>query len=741
MDTYLKINILIIEDNPGDQILLHENLISTNLILGDIVMVEALADGVAKLKEQNFELIFLDLFLPDSSGLDSFKELIKINLHIPVIIYSGLSDSQIALKAITLGAQDFLIKGDYSISLLEKTIRYSIERKNSSEALEESNERYNMVSKATHDMVWDWNLVTDEVYRNMEGWKKIFKTVGEKEFGKKDDWADRVHPDDRQRVQEEIDIVIQSDNQQLFESEFRVFRDDDTIGYIEDRGYVIRNGEGKAIRIIGASHDITARKYAEQNLLLSEQRFKSLVLNSSDLLAILDKEGNYKYVSPSCKRILGYDPEFFLGKSGTICVHPDDIQIPTPGQAAISTEKFVIVPPVRFKNAFGEWRWIEGSMTNMLDDPAINGIVVNSRDVTEKKIADDEIEKLSLIAKETINGVVISDKNDSIIWVNEAFTKMYGYQLDEVKGKHPRQFLHGAETNIEDINYAQKKIIQKEPFTFEIINYHKNGNKLNVKVQVQVILDEFGVIKQFFALETDITNQKQLEEKVGLEKILKQKQITNAVYSAQENERSEIGRELHDNVNQLLGATKLYIDMARKNEESREEMLITASGYTLNAIQEIRKLSKTLITPLIKEVGLVDSIKDLMEELMLVHPIQIILTANSFLEQGLDDKFKLNIFRIAQEQINNILKHAAAKTININIEDDFDKLLFSISDDGIGFDTTKRRSGVGFTNIKSRSELFNGTQHLWSQSGKGTRLSITFNKADILIKNPTQFKI
>jgi signal transduction histidine kinase len=175
--------------------------------------------------------------------------------------------------------------------------------------------------------------------------------------------------------------------------------------------------------------------------------------------------------------------------------------------------------------------------------------------------------------------------------------------------------------------------------------------------------------------------------------------------------------------------------MGKRDDENRESLLSSASTYTLTAIEEIRKLSKILITPLIKEKGLTDSIKGLTKEIMLVHPIQILFTAKDFIEAGFSDKFKLNIFRIVQEQINNTLKHAQAKKININIEDNYGKLLISIADDGIGFDTSKRRTGIGITNIKSRSELYNGTMLLNSEQGKGTTLSITFNKTDLLLNN------
>lgn len=738
MDKDQHLSILIIEDNPGDQLLLYEDLISTSLLIADIIIAETLAKGIGYLHKQNFSLIFLDLFLPDSTGLDSFSALIKINSRIPVVIYSGLSDTQIALKAITSGAQDFLIKGDYTVSLLEKTIRYSIERKNNSDALEESNARYNFLSKATHDMVWDWDLVTDKVHRNIEGWEKLFKATEFKEDGTSENWTSRVYPDDLKKMEQVIDELIKSDTQQLFEIEFRIVRDDNTIGYIRDRGYIIRNEKGNAIRVIGASHDITERKNAEEKVLLSEQRFKSLVQNSSDIIAILDAEGNYKYVSPTSKKILGYDPDFFIGKSTFSFIHPDDLQNTLGCLAAMATEKSVKVPLFRLKHISGEWLWIESTITNLIDDPAVGGIVVNSKDVTAKKIADDELTKLSLVAKETINGVVIRDKDQNIVWVNNAFTKMYGYELNEVTGKSPQQFLHGPETDIEVVGYVQEQLMKNEPFVYEIINYTKPGNKIYVRIQMQPIFDENGDFKQSFALLTDITRQKELEEKVELEKIIKQKEITDAVIAAQESERSEIGRELHDNVNQLLSTIHLYIGMARKDGESRDSLLTNASAFTLSAIEEIRKLSKTLITPLIKEIGVKDSIKDLAEEIMLVHPIQIVFTAKEFMEDELNDKFKLNIFRIVQEQISNILKHAQAKKININMEERDSKLLISITDDGIGFDITKRKAGIGIANIRSRSELYNGTVLLTSEPGKGTVLSITFNKTGVLLNNHNQ---
>ena len=733
MEASNAITILIIEDNPGDQLLLKENLVSTNLLIADIVVVDTLAKASSLLHQRTFSLIFLDLFLPDSDGLNSFSTLVQINAKLPVIIYSGLSDTKVALNAITLGAQDFLIKDEITPPLLEKAVRYSIERKHNADALEESNVRYNFLSKATHDMVWDWNLETGIVMRNPEGWKKIFKSDGANEVGAREDWPSKVHPDDREKVVHAIDDLINSDSQQVFEVDFRIMRDDNTVGWVEDQGYIIRDENGKATRIIGASHDITERKIAEEKLLLSEKRFKSLVQNGSDLLGIVDVEGNYIYVSPSSQKILGYDPEFLTGKSSYSLIHEEDLQKTRECFLAILEKKSIKVPPFRLKNSVGEWRWIERTMSNMLDDPAISGIVVNSRDITEKKLADDELIKLSIIAKETTNGVMLTDKDQNIVWVNDAFTKIFGYTLAEAKGKNPLKFLHGFHPDVDVENYIQEQIAKKKPFWFELQHYTKAHDEIYVRVQVQPIFDDSGNVKQYFSLQTDITRQKELEEKVEMEKANRQKEITDAVFEAHENERLDIGRELHDNINQILGAVRLYIGMARKNGEDRDSLLDDASTFVLSAIEEIRKLSKNLVTP-VKDLSIYEAILDLTKEIMLVHPVKILFIAKDFVETGLTEKFKLNIFRIVQEQINNILKHAKAENIFITIDAcDSSRLIFSIQDDGIGFDTTKKMDGLGLTNIKSRTELYNGTLKITSVPQQGAKLSISFSKKDLLL--------
>ena len=604
-----KISIIIIENNIADQLMLKEYLLGTNLNIGRIETVSSLAQAVLLLKQHSFSLILLDLFLPDSTGLDSYRSLLRINSRVPVIILSGLSDTQVSLKALSLGAQDFLIKGDYNIKILEKTVLYSIERKKNLETIEENVERFNLVSMATHDIVWDWNLKTGEIYSSKEGGNIILKEIGENNVGE-DVGLSVIHPDDRDKVRTIRDNLFLSKTQSVFEIECRISSGDDKYYFVQDRGYVIRDKEGNPARLIGATQDITQRKDAEQKVLLSELRFKSLVQSGSDLIAILDNEGKYIYVSPTSKRIIGYDPEFFTGKNAFSFIHPDDLQGVRLFFEKMKVASSLDLPPYRFQNANGQWRWLETNIINLIDDEAVKGIVANSRDITERRLA---------------------------------------------------------------------------------------------------------------------------EEKAALEKIIRQQEITEIIISAQESERSQIGRELHDNVTQLLGASRLYIDMAGKDTENRESYLQSSSTYILNAIDEIRKLSKTLITPLINEIGLVESIKDSIEDIMRVHPVKIVFNTLNFDEKNLNEKFKLNLFRIVQEQINNTLKHAKATIMHIDFSQFSDNISISISDDGIGFDPSISRKGIGINNVISRAELYKGEVAIDSAPNKGVTLTITFKKIDLLI--------
>ncbi len=196
---------------------------------------------------------------------------------------------------------------------------------------------------------------------------------------------------------------------------------------------------------------------------------------------------------------------------------------------------------------------------------------------------------------------------------------------------------------------------------------------------------------------------------------------------AQERERFELGQELHDNINQILATSKLYLDVAIEEREPRMELLTKSRNNIGMAIEEIRRLSKELITPSLNDLGLIQSIKELIRSIQMVKKMKIRLSISGFGRKRPQPEQKINIYRIIQEQLNNILKHAQASSVAIDLNKHLEQIRLRVEDDGKGFDPRARRNGVGISNIISRAELYNGKVEIDSAPGKGCRLEVILN--------------
>jgi len=237
------------------------------------------------------------------------------------------------------------------------------------------------------------------------------------------------------------------------------------------------------------------------------------------------------------------------------------------------------------------------------------------------------------------------------------------------------------------------------------------------------------------SIKYSIERKKAEEKTLGLEKELarqqklKQMEITHAVIVAQENQSNMIGEELHDNISQILATVKLYLHEAMCEEEPRR-VLITRSHKNVSlVIEEIRKLSKLLIAPSLNDIGLKASIRELIRNIQFVKKIKIKLAVASLTESCLNKEQQITIYRILQEQLNNIMKYADASSVIIEIKKEEDTLSLVITDDGNGFDPTLRRNGIGLINITSRAELLNGKVQIISAIGKGCTLKVIFYSA------------
>jgi len=367
----------------------------------------------------------------------------------------------------------------------------------------------------------------------------------------------------------------------------------------------------------------------------------------------------------------------------------------------------------------GQTIFYEVSINPIRKNEEIVGLSCFARDITEEKLTEqkaemNEIRFRSMIEKGT-DIIVVVNNEGSIAYTSPSIEHYFGITDAENLGKNAFDYIHPedlprlVETFMEVLSSPGKPI-------FVQARAQALGSRL---IWVEGIVTNLlgvegvnGIVCNF----RDVTERKEIEKK-----------IMQASIDAQEREREEIGRELHDNVNQILTTARLYLETIHETPSEQETIIRRSSEIITTAIEEIRKLSRNMTQSFYKEIGLKLSIEDLLENIRQL-PERISVSFDFFLpaEPALDDKLKTTLYRIVQEQLNNVLKHAAASSIQVSLREEGETIFLRIIDDGAGFDTRKRREGIGINNITSRAELYNGQVHIESSPGKGCMLTVNF---------------
>ena len=203
-----------------------------------------------------------------------------------------------------------------------------------------------------------------------------------------------------------------------------------------------------------------------------------------------------------------------------------------------------------------------------------------------------------------------------------------------------------------------------------------------------------------------------------------EKEIARTILKTQEQERNYLGRELHDNVNQLLAATKMLLSVATTYTEKSPELLAACQENIENAIQENRKIAQGLVVPDFDTVTFQEQITNLSNSMLRRSGIQVIINTSDLHEEWLGNEQKLVIYRIAQEQFTNIVKHAEARLVFLLLHTSPTEFKMTVFDNGKGMTAGTKTEGIGLKNIRDRLTIFNGTADIRTGPGKGFAMSI-----------------
>jgi PAS domain S-box-containing protein len=463
--------------------------------------------------------------------------------------------------------------------------------------------------------------------------------------------------------------------------------------------------------------DITERKANEALVNQCLHDVKDIIERITDGFFAVDREWHITYGNKEAENIVNVKRENIIGKNFWDC-YPEAVGSIFEKEYRRAMEHQV---SVHFEAYYPEPLniWFD-----VYAYPSPNGLSIFFRDITERKKAEEELRKLSLIARETVNPVVITSPDNIITWVNDAFTRVSGYTLEEAVGKAPAELIDGPETDTKVLAYIREQQQKGQPYHAELVNYTKSGEKYWSAIYGQPILDEWGNVQQFYSIETDITERKRLQEQLNREQEQRQKKITAAVIKAQEQERAQVGQELHDNINQVLTTVKLYNELALDGVGDTTELLQKSIQYLQHSIDEIRHISKKLAAPTLGKIDLKETLEELAESIMLTNKLAVTTNYANVNDLCMDKDLHVAVYRIIQEHLTNVLKHSQANTVHIALHEANSHLCISVVDNGVGFDIYEKRKGIGITNMISRAESVNGKLELKSAPGQGCKLKV-----------------
>jgi PAS domain S-box-containing protein len=495
---------------------------------------------------------------------------------------------------------------------------------------------------------------------------------------------------------------------------------------------LLKRKDGSSLLVLGSAkmlpdgtiqtilHDITERKQAEEKLQQTEAFYRAVTEKSYEGITVIDKAGKVRYRSTANVVFSGYENDQVTEENFAMFTHPDDQKRVTETIQHLSPNESRLVE-FRFKPAHSEWRWLEARITNLLDYPAVNGYVINARDISERKQAEENLQQAEAfyraVTEQSNEGVMVFDKNMIIQYRNPSQLHMSSFPYEEMVGQDRTDTIHPDDLKEFLLELPQLQPGQTLLNTFRMQN--KQGSWDWFESHVTNLL-EHPPIEGYVANYYNINERKAAEAR--------QRELSQRLLNVQEDERRSLARELHDEIGQSLTAVKVGLQTAQRLETL--EPIANAMSITDQLLSQVRELSLNLHPGLLEDLGLVAAVR--WYTLQQAERSGLTIDFTLCLEEAhISPELKITIYRIVQEGLTNIIRHSQARQVCISLTELHNEVCLSIKDDGVGFDVTRQsKASLGLLGMKERVSLQGGHFQLESAPETGTAIYATFPLGD-----------
>lgn len=484
-------------------------------------------------------------------------------------------------------------------------------------------------------------------------------------------------------------------------------------------------------KLLAFIRDITYRKNAERALKESELFNRSILTAISSHIGVMDVNGTILAVNKAWSDFADNDCMSGLKRPAT---GTNYLEILT--KAALADDLYAAKALDGIQQVFrgeiasfemeypchtiAQKQWFILSVNRFAEDN--NRVVLRHNDISQRKNLEIKmqaaLERYNLLAKATSDTVWDWDiKSDRIVY-NEGITRMFGYDMRRIdnttgwwkQNVHPDDQLTVYQ-QIDEAIAGKKETVQMQ-YRYKCAD----GSYKYIFDRAILLYDKSLRPERMIGAMQDVTYEKEEEMR-----------IDRAIIRAQEEERKQIGMELHDNVNQLLSASLLYLSMAdgaNENSISFYDIVKNSRNNISEAIADIRRLSHQLAPATYEHIAVNEIFESLINSVKAARGFDISLDVKGFENKKIQTDIQLNLYRVLQEQLNNIVKYSKAKKVDVQLTCIDNKVRLFIADDGVGFDPAEIKNGIGLENIRRRTKLFNGHVEINSAPGKGCKVLV-----------------